>query len=173
MRINQAVKYLDEVVGDPSKGLPDEIFYYISRTTPLVNVDLLVQDKSKRTLLAWRDDQYVGKGWHLPGGIVRFRETLEQRVLKVAETEIGIPVVFDKKPLEVNQCITCVSKNRSHMISVLYRCSVAGSFAPENKELKDSDAGFLKWHPCFPKDMLRSHDMYRKYFNMNKRGKNK
>ena len=24
-------------------------------------------------LLTWRNDDYAGKGWHIPGGIVRFQ----------------------------------------------------------------------------------------------------
>ena len=76
-------------------GLPDEVFYYISRTTPLVNVDLLIKDENGRTLLSWRNDRYAGKGWHVPGGIVRFKETLETRVQKVAEIEVGVNISFE------------------------------------------------------------------------------
>ena len=62
MNITDAIALLDEQVPNPSMGLPDELFHYISRTTPLVNVDLLIKDENGRTLLSWRDDQYAGKG---------------------------------------------------------------------------------------------------------------
>ena len=45
-----------------SQGLTDSIFYYISKTTILVNSDLLVKDEDERTLLVWMDDQYAGFG---------------------------------------------------------------------------------------------------------------
>lgn len=76
MNIIDAIGILDKQAPNPSSGLPDELFFYISRVTPMVNVDLLIKDEDGRTLLSWRNDQYAGKGWHLPGGIVRFKETL-------------------------------------------------------------------------------------------------
>jgi colanic acid biosynthesis protein WcaH len=165
MKIEKAIAFLDGQVQNPSKGLPDEIFYYISRTTPLVNVDLLIQDNRKRTLLAWRDDEYTGKGWHFPGGIVRFKETLEDRINKVAEKEVGTEITFNPIPLEINQCIVPERKNRSHFISLLYRCSIPNTFVPENKGLCEASAGYLKWHEKCPNVLLESHEMYKKYIN--------
>ncbi|MDB4264988.1 hypothetical protein N9893_02880, partial [bacterium] len=89
MVLKEAITSLDRSIQNATEGLPDEVFYFVSRTTPLVNVDLLIKDEDGRTLLAWRDDLYSGTGWHVPGGIVRFKETFESRVLKVAEIEIG------------------------------------------------------------------------------------
>ena len=103
--MHEAIKFLDKQVLNPSAGLPDEVFFYISRMTPLVNVDLLIKDENGRTLLSWRDDLYAGKGWHVPGGIIRFKESLETRVKKVAETEIGTSVDFDPNPIAINQII--------------------------------------------------------------------
>jgi hypothetical protein len=85
LNLTDAISVLVKRVPDPSRGLPEEIFYYISRTTPLINVDLLIKDEKGRTLLSWRDDAYAGKGWHVPGGIVRFKESLETRIRRVAE----------------------------------------------------------------------------------------
>ena len=73
MNIVDAIKCLKQEVPNPSKGLPDDLFYYISSTTPIINVDLLIKDEKECALLAWRDDQYAGKGWHVPGGIIRFK----------------------------------------------------------------------------------------------------
>jgi colanic acid biosynthesis protein WcaH len=163
MNIIDAIKLLEERVPNPSEGLPDEIFYYASRLTPLVNVDLLVKDKNNRVLLSWRHDRYAGEGWHLPGGIVRFRETLEERVRKVAEKEIGVAVDFDPVPVEVNQIIIKEIKDRSHFISILYNCRLSADFVPENKRLAETDAGYLKWHDGCPDDLLKLHNIYRKF----------
>ena len=163
MNIPEAIAALERAVPDPSRGLPDEVFYYISKTTPLVNVDLLVKDEKGRTLLAWRDDEYCGKGWHIPGGIVRFRETLEARLRKVAQSEIGADVEFDKVPLAVKECINNERAVRSHFISILYKCSLPGSFSPANTGLAPDAAGHLKWHDACPQDLLRYHEMYRRF----------
>jgi len=161
MDISAAIAVLDAQILNPTLGLPDELFFYVSRTTPMVNVDLLVKDELNRTLLSWRNDEYAGKGWHLPGGIVRFKETLETRIKKVAETEIGAPVDFDPHPIAINQIIHNVRKNRGHFISILYKCSLTSSFIPENKGLSISDVGYLMWHANCPDNLLKLHEIYR------------
>jgi ADP-ribose pyrophosphatase YjhB (NUDIX family) len=158
-----AIAILDQQVPNPSKGLPDEVFYYISRATPLVNVDLLIKDENERTLLSWRDDRYCGKGWHVPGGIVRYKETLETRVIKVAETEIGIRINFDAKPIAINQLIHPDQNIRGHFISILYNCFLSGTFVPKNKDLSSKDAGYLEWHDHCPKNLITYHEIYRNY----------
>ena len=162
MKIKEAVKFLEEQVPNPSKGLPDELFYYISRTVPMINVDLLIKDENSRTLLSWRDDQYTGKGWHIPGGIVRFKEKLETRILKVAEMEIGAKVKFDPVPIAINQIIT-KNNTRGHFISILYKCFLSNKFVPQNKGLSSKNAGYLKWHANCPKDLLKFHNIYKKF----------
>jgi len=163
MNIAEAIAVLDKHVPNPSAGLPDEVFFYISKTTPLVNVDLLIRDENGRALLSWRNDQYSGKGWHLPGGIVRFKETLETRVKKVAETEIGTDISFDAVPMALNQIIYPERDIRSHFISILYKCFLPSTFIPENKGLSNEDAGYLMWHDSCPDNLIEVHKIYRKY----------
>ena len=162
MNINEAIKFLEKQVPNPSKGLPDEVFFYISRVTPLVNVDLLIKDENGRTLLAWRNDKYTGRGWHVPGGIIRFREKLETRILKVAETEIGADVKFNPVPIAINHMI-CERSTRGHFVSILYKCFLSGKFIPKNKGLSSKDAGYLKWHGSCPKDLIKVQRIYKKY----------
>ena len=163
MNIIDAIAVLDKQVRNPSAGLTDEVFFYISKTTPLVNVDLLIKDEKGRTLLSWRNDQYSGKGWHVPGGIVRFKETLETRVKKVAKTEIGVDIDFDTIPIAVNQCIHHERDIRSHFISILYKCFLPGTFVPENKGFSNEGMGYLMWHDFCPDNLIKCHEIYRKY----------
>ncbi|MEE9119634.1 MAG: NUDIX domain-containing protein [Calditrichia bacterium] len=163
MNISDAIAFLVKEVPNPSMGLPDDVFYYISRTTPLVNVELLIKDENGRTLLSWRNDQYSGKGWHVPGGIVRFKETLETRVQKVAETEIGTSVDFDPNPIIINQIIVNEYEIRSHFISILYKCSLSSAFVPENNGISIAEQGYLKWHDTCPDNLLKFHEIYRKF----------
>jgi colanic acid biosynthesis protein WcaH len=164
MTILDAVKFLDDSIPDKTIGLPEDIFYFISRTTPLINVDLLVQDNRGRLLLTWRDDKYYGPGWHIPGGIIRFKETLEQRIQKAAKRELGADVSFDPKPLTIEQFILPEWENRAHFISFLYRCSVSESFIPDNSTRKRYDTGYIAWHDNCPEDFLNVQDPYRKFF---------
>ena len=160
MNIKNAINILNKQVPDPSLGLPDEVFYYISSTTPLVNVDLLIKDDKNRTLLSWRDDEYCGTGWHIPGGIVRFKETFEIRLQKVAKTEIGINVSYDSVPIAINQMIHQELKERSHFISILYKCYLPSTFIPKNKGLSCDDIGYLAWHTECPQNLIKYHNIY-------------
>ena len=159
-----AIRLLEENVPNPSLGLPDELFYYLSRLTPLVNVDLLIKDEKGRTLLAWRDDPFCGKGWHIPGGIVRFREKIEDRIKKVAKDEIGARIRFDPVPIASNQLIHPELKSRSHFISLLYKCFLPSTFVPKNKGLSSLDIGYLKWHDSCPSDLIKYHKKYYKNY---------
>ncbi len=162
MNISKAIKFLEKHIKNPQKGLPDEIFYFVSRLVPLVNVDLLIKDENGRTLLAWRNDKYGGKGWHIPGGILRFKEKLETRIKKVAQIEIGVPVKFDSIPIAVNHLM--VKRNtRGHFISILYKCFLSSKFIPQNKGLRKKDPGYLMWHNSCPDDLLKCHEIYKKY----------
>lgn len=163
MNISDAIDVLNKQVADPSAGLPDDLFFYISKTTPLVNVDLLIKDENGHTLLSWRKDQYCGQGWHVPGGIVRFKEKLGTRLKKVAKTEIGSDVNFDPIPIALNQVICPKRDIRGHFISILYKGFLPSTFVPENKGLAPDDTGYLKWHDVCPANLLKVHEMYRKY----------
>lgn len=163
MNIAEAVAVLNTQVPNPSLGLPDDLFYYVTTVTPMINVDLLVKDEKKRTLLSWRDDQYTGKGWHLPGGIIRFKETIETRIKKVAEVELKTSVEYDPKPIGVYEIFNKKRNIRGHFISLLYKCTLSSSFVPKNKGLQITDRGFLKWHEKCPDDLLVYHEIFRGY----------
>lgn len=161
MDLNEAIRFIEKQIENPKNGLPEEVFLFISKITPLVNVDLLIQDENGRTLLSWRDDIH-GTGWHIPGGIIRFKEKAEDRVLKVAEREIGRSVEFDSKPIMFHQFI-CKHKTRGHFISILYKCFLSKSFIPKNQGLKEGDKGYLKWHEKCPINLIESHQVYKKF----------
>ena len=116
------IRDLESFIGDPHLGLPEPIFRLVSSITPLVNVDLLIKDKLKRSLLTWRDDNYSPAGWHVPGGIVRFKEPLADRIKAVAKGELGAEVVFDPTPLIMKEIVHPSRKERGHFISLLYLC---------------------------------------------------
>lgn len=163
MNIHKVIEFLDKQILNPSLGLTEEIFLFVSRLTPMVNVDLLIKDEKGRTLLSWRDDKYAGVGWHIPGGIVRFKETFETRIQKVAENEVGTNVQFNPVPIAVNQ-IFCENDSRGHFISLLFKCFLSNKFIPKNTGLKKNDNGYLMWHEFCPANLIKVHKMYRNYF---------
>jgi colanic acid biosynthesis protein WcaH len=162
MTLTQAIEIIEQHIDDPHIGLPQDVFYLMSRLTPLVNVDLLIKDQDNRVLLAWRQDKFAGAGWHIPGGIVRYKETLAQRIDQVAITEIGQKVNFNPEPVTINE-IHRPHASRGHFISFLYICSIEHGFIPDNSDLKKTDPGYLQWHDRCPDNLIEVHELYRKY----------
>ena len=158
-----AVKILDWSSKQPQFGLSDDIFYFVSRSTPLINVDLLVKDQNNRILLSWRDDEYSGTGWHIPGGIIRYKESIKKRIDEVSMTELKVKVTYEMKPIAVNEIITAKQRDRGHFISLLFNCSINDEYKINNGSLSSKDPGFLKWFDQCPEDLISWHEIYREY----------
>lgn len=156
--------YLEAGGGKAQGDLPEDLFLLISRLIPMVNVDLLIKDNQNRTLLTWRDDRIYGAGWHLPGGVIRFRETAADRVQKVARSELGAGVNFDPTPLWVAEIIDPARDTRGHAVALLYRCELAGkpNEALEYRGGKRA-AGVWQWHAHCPPDLLPFHRAYQRF----------
>lgn len=163
--LNEDLNRIRAYIGNPSDGLPEEVFLFLSELTPLTNVDLLVKDEKGRILLAWRNDPWWGNGWHVPGGIIRVRETFDDRIQKTALAELRTNVQYSSHPLEIRQIINKEFQTRSHHITFVYDCKLPDGYELDNGALNRFDTGYLEWHDKFPEKMLKCHEFYRKYFN--------
>lgn len=143
MNLEEIIGEMKKKVENPSAGLPEEVFTYISTITPLINVDLLIRNESGAILMAWRDD-LCGQGWHIPGGIIRFKENIFTRIQEVGLQELKAEVKFEKEPLAVNEIIM-QEEIRGHSVSLLYQCYLPEGYVIDNGEKKENDAGYLKW----------------------------
>lgn len=164
MDMKKAIEQLESFIKDPTVGLPEDIFLFASRITPLVNVDILIKNEQNKTLLTWRDDGYYPAGWHIPGGIVRFKETFARRIEVVAAKELGASVVFKEKPLVFKEVILPEFTTRGHAISFLYECTLT---SPPDEKLRYRDGlpvpGQWAWHDRCPDNIITVHRMYKDY----------
>ena len=120
--INELLLEMKKEKIDPAEGLGDQLFLAVAPLTPIVNVDILIVQEGN-ILLSWRDDEQCGAGWHLPGGCVRLKETLEQRLHVCAKSELGTDVFCDMKPVLITENIEPKrDMGRTHFISFLYQC---------------------------------------------------
>ena len=161
----QAFATLDAWVGEPTGGLPEEFFLFLSGFTPIINVDLLIQDERQRTLLTWRQDDTYGAGWHVPGGIIRFKETFEDRIRATARRELGTDVAFEPEPMAVVPYIEPGRRERGHFISLVYRCRL---LAPPDPALAYREGAPQReqwaWHEGCPPDLIEAQAFYRRFF---------
>ncbi len=147
----------------PENGLPNHLFNYVSSITPLVNIDLLVCHPNKGFFLVWRDDQYYGPGWHIPGGIIRFKEKLTQRIDIVAKEELGLSEIKSPQLIAINQIQHLNRSERGHFFSFLF--SALPTFYPQlstktNSLLKN---GSIRWHQHVPSNLIAQHKRYIPY----------
>jgi ADP-ribose pyrophosphatase YjhB (NUDIX family) len=152
-----------QAVGDAKHGLTKPIFLFVSQLVPMVNVDLLIKNAQGQTLLTWREDEFYGPGWHVPGGIIRFKELAETRIQKVAQLELGVHVVAEKTPICVKEVMAKNRDVRGHFISMLYRCELVSALnlAQAYKEYQPQQNGHWQWHDGCPENIIPQHEMYR------------
>ena len=162
------LKKIKESIPNPQDGLPEELFYFASSITAMANVDLLIKNKNKQTLLIWRDDKYYGPGWHIPGGIIRFKETFSSRIHKVAESELGMSITHNKNPLTIKELFAENRDIRGHFIAFLYKCwpesepDIGRKYnggKPQN--------GQWSWHDKAPINIIKQHAAYKSFINGN------
>ena len=46
MNLKKNILEIEKLVKNPKKGLPDDVFYFVGRLTPYINVDLLIKCKN-------------------------------------------------------------------------------------------------------------------------------
>jgi ADP-ribose pyrophosphatase YjhB (NUDIX family) len=157
------IEALERAIDDPRHGLPNEVFRFVSRLTPLVNVDLLIQDQG-RTLLTWRDDEFYGPGWHVPGGIIRFKESTNHRLRACAREELGAAIEPDTEPLLVSEMIS-TGDSRGHFVSLLFRCHVISPLDEVRRAVSKSPSpGQWQWHRTCPPNLLEEQRHYARFF---------
>lgn len=71
--------------------LDKENFSRIIDATPLVSIDLIVQNERKEVLLGQRLNRPAQGYWFVPGGRIRKNEPLQQALSRIALNELGIP----------------------------------------------------------------------------------
>jgi len=162
----EAIAFIEAAAAETDGGLPEELFLLISRLTPLVNVDLLIRNARGQTLLTWRHDAFYGPGWHIPGGIIRFKETQAERIAAVARGELGTEVVFDPEPLCLREIMHPTRASRGHFLSMLFSCRLLRPPSPALRfDPAAPEPGQWAWHAHSPPNLIDVHKAYRSYID--------
>ncbi len=117
--LKQLVSLLKKI-DKPHEGLPQQVFDTLCNIVPFVACELVVKDKKKGVLLIWRDDKWF-KGWHFPGGLLRYRESFDERIQSVAWKEFGVNITKFKFLFPKD----CSQGTRGHCVSLIFECETA------------------------------------------------
>lgn len=67
----------------------DDTFLGVIDATPLVSIDLILENSAGQVLLGLRNNRPAQGSWFVPGGRIRKNETLAQAMARISETELG------------------------------------------------------------------------------------
>jgi len=70
--------------------IPDKQFLQIIDNTPLVSIDLVIEDSQGKVLLGKRTNRPAQGYWFVPGGRIRKNETIAEAITRISSTEFGI-----------------------------------------------------------------------------------
>jgi colanic acid biosynthesis protein WcaH len=79
--------------------LGEREFLEVVERTPLVSIDLVVQDRAGRVLLGRRTREPAKNTWFVPGGRIRKNETLDAAFLRITAAELGAPLARSQASL--------------------------------------------------------------------------
>lgn len=136
--IKQLVSFIKKLE-NPHEGLPKPVFDALVGIVPFIACEIVVISE-KGVLLKWRDDK-LWRGWHFPGGLLRFGETFDERIAKTVWDELEINIESHKF-LFINDYRPGV---RGHTISLVFLCKT---------EMTPKNGKFFK---KMPKNIIEEH----------------
>src|SRR3990167_8787178 len=85
------VQQLVRLLGKLKWPVPYPVFLAICKSIPIIAIDLAVMPDPNHVLLTYRDDDFY-KGWHIPGSILRYGDSIAKAHQRVASDELGLSV---------------------------------------------------------------------------------
>ena len=158
-------KFISKVAQiDAKAGLGKELYEAISQLTPSVSVDLIIRNPtSKETLLTWRDDNLYGPGWHIPGGVVRFKEKLQDRAKLALKEELGMITQDLIGPIGVHEIFNTNRNIRGHFISFVFEIQTTISPSENRKATGIPQNGQWRWFSSCPENLIPNQNQLREY----------
>ena len=78
------------------KRLPEKEYTEVVKNTPLVSIDLIIEDIDGKILLGYRLNNPARHTWFVPGGVIRKNEHFLDAFKRISEDEIGIQIELSK-----------------------------------------------------------------------------
>ncbi|MDO6739225.1 GDP-mannose mannosyl hydrolase [Wenyingzhuangia sp. 2_MG-2023] len=74
------------------KRLPEKIYTEVVKNTPLISIDLIIEDTMGNILLGYRLNNPAKHTWFVPGGIIRKNEAFVEAFQRIAIAELGFSI---------------------------------------------------------------------------------
>ncbi|HEE1113999.1 TPA: GDP-mannose mannosyl hydrolase, partial [Klebsiella pneumoniae] len=73
--------------------LDDDAFKNVIKNTPLISIDLIIQNEKGEYLVGKRNNRPARGFWFVPGGRIQKNETLNNGFTRLIQNEIGIEML--------------------------------------------------------------------------------
>lgn len=126
-----------------SLNVPLPLWYALCSVVTQAAVEVIITTNYKNFLLTERHDKHWD-GWHIPGGFIGYRESIEEACIRVAQREVGITVHLEK-------VITAYSwKDHPYASAVSIVCICTSDQKPTDG----------KFFTIIPKNIINHHDEF-------------
>ena len=159
---SEVIKLLGHI--NAQEGLGTGLYEAVSRLTPSISVEAVVKNSdASKTLLIWRNDELYGPGWHLPGGVLRFKETLKDRLLKTLKRKLGIDKADITGPLGFHEIFNEKRDVRGHFISFVFEVIPHDPPSEKKQSGVNPSHGCWRWFETCPPNLIVNQAAFRKY----------
>jgi len=145
--------------------LNDEDFLRVIAATPLVSIDLIIENEKHEILLGKRLNRPAKDFWFVPGGRIRKNELIASAVERVSREELGIAIERSELLGAYDHLYEDNFAGRpgvsTHYVVLAYRCRLANGALIK----PDEQHSILKWWR--PDDLVASaevHENTKRYF---------
>mgnify|MGYP001373682534 CR=1 FL=1 len=76
--------------------LPKDVYIEVVRNTPLISIDLIIEDAESKVLLGYRKNNPAKGTWFVPGGVIRKNEHFTEAFKRVSSAETGREIDFSE-----------------------------------------------------------------------------
>lgn len=117
--------------------LSDEDYNFIYSRSPRVTVDLYIVNSSGGILLTKRDIEPYKDHWHLPGGRIKFKETVSDAIIRIAHAELGINLPTGIYAGYIQFLDEVQGGNQRHSISLVHMFKHSGDTPKDGEFFKE------------------------------------
>lgn len=117
------------------RPLSYEEFKTIYSKVPRLCVEVVIITDKGVLLTLRKNDGYIGQ-WHLPGGTVFYRESLEDALKRVAEEELGIEVKIEKFLGHIEYLSEVENRGFGYSVGAAFLCSTTATEFNSEEEAK-------------------------------------
>ena len=141
--------------------IDDEKFLEIIDSTPLVSIDLILEDNEGRVLLGKRVNRPAQGSWFVPGGIIHKSERFADAIQRVSLTELGSTILIDDtqflgvfEHIYSDNCF-CKEGVSTHYVVLAYKVNTKKDL----EIIPDSQHSDIKWWSI--PDLLNDPDVHK------------